>query len=66
MKPVAQEDDLRYEVKWRADRIRYKIDGTVDPYELNVTLDAHVEGSPFKLVVRRSGETRLFSTQTRG
>ena len=41
-----------YEVKWRADRIRYKIDGTVDPYELNVTLDgAHVEGSPFKLVV---------------
>ena len=41
-----------YEVKWRADRITYKIDGTVDPYELNVTLDgAHVEGSPFKLVV---------------
>ena len=48
---VATKTTCGYEVKWRADRVRYEIDGTVAPYELNVTLDgAHVKGSPFKLV----------------
>ena len=48
---VATKTTCGYEVKWRADRVRYKIDGTVAPYELNVTLGgAHVQGSPFKLV----------------
>jgi len=48
---VATKTTCGYEVKWRADRVRYKIDGTVAPYELNVTMGgAHVQGSPFKLV----------------
>ena len=69
MNKIAREqDDLRVRGEVARRRITYKIDGTVDPYELNVTLDGatpRVRRSSWSAPAR-GGEGTLFSTQTRG
>ena len=51
-----------YEVKWRADRIQYDVDGVVSPYTLSVRLGGtHIAGSPFTLVI---SPARAVATKT--